>query len=48
MMCPHYQEREKHCILTDDYKSSATHSQLYVFQDTSVGNPSFFLLLSAP
>lgn len=38
----------KHCILTDDYKSFATHHQHCVFQDILVGNHSFFLLLSAP
>lgn len=47
MMCPHYQEKEKHGILTDAYRSSVTHHQHYVFQDISVGNRSFFLLLSA-
>lgn len=45
MTCSHYQEREKHCILTDDYKSFAC---TVPPQDLSVGNHSFFLLLSPP
>lgn len=42
--------KEKHSILTDDYRSFATHPQSCVFQqhNISVGNHGFFLLLSAP